>query len=157
MKKVYTIQQAYVKASKYCAYQERSQQEVRERLHQYGIYGEEAEEVICRLIEDNFINEARFACTFAGGKFRLKKWGKLKIEQGLRQKGVSEACIRLGLQTIEEEDYQYTLENLLKQKAAYLKEENLLIFRQKLAQYVIRKGYESHLVWASLRVLFPEP
>ena len=78
LKKVYTIQQAFIKAAKYCAYQERTQQEARQKIYSYGIFGDEAEEVICMLIEDNYINEERFAIAYAGGKFRIKKWGKLK-------------------------------------------------------------------------------
>ena len=113
MKKVYTVQQAFIKASKYCAYQERTQQEVREKLHAYGIFGDDAEEVICMLIEDNYINEERFAIAYAGGKFRIKKWGKVKIEKNLRQKGLSNYCINQGLAVIDHEEYTQTLEQLI--------------------------------------------
>jgi regulatory protein len=149
--KVYTTQQAYLKAAKFCAYQERTQQEVREKIKDYGFYGDEVEEVICRLIEDNFINEERFAKVFAGGKFRLKKWGKLKIENALRQKGISEYCIKQGLAEIEEEDYLSTLASLIEKKIPLITAENEYIRNHKLAQFLIQKGYESELVWKTIK------
>ena len=153
--KVYTVKQAYVKASRFCAYQERTQQEVREKLSSLGFYGDEAEEVICMLIQDNFINEERFAKIYAGSKFRLKKWGKLKIEQALKQKGLSEYCIRKGMAEIEFDDYEISLENLLEKKYPFIKAENEFIRKNKLAQFVIGKGYESNLVWEKIKELFP--
>lgn len=126
MKKVYTINQAYTKAARYCAYQERTQQEVREKIYAYGLYSDEAEEVIARLIEDNFINEERFAQAFAGGKFRLKKWGRAKIEHALREKGISDYCVRKGLEQIDPEDYLHTLQELLEKNAPFLKKKTIL-------------------------------
>jgi regulatory protein len=151
---VYTIKQAFVKAARFCAYQERTQQEVREKLREWRMYGDEAEEVICLLIQDNFINEERFAQAFAGGKFRIKKWGKIKIEYALRQKGLSEYCIRKGLAEIDDESYQKTIEELLSKKFSLIEAENSYERKNKLAQYAIGKGYESDLVWATIKELF---
>lgn len=103
---VYTITQALERLKKYCAYQERSQSEVRQKLYQLGIRSDDAEEVIIQLISENFLNEERFARAYARGKFNIKHWGKNKIIAGLRQKGVSEACIRMGLSEISESKYQ---------------------------------------------------
>ncbi|MDX2302381.1 MAG: regulatory protein RecX [Microscillaceae bacterium] len=153
MKKAYTIQQAYVKASKFCAYQERTQQEVREKIYSYGIFGEEAEEVICQLIADNFINEERFAKAYAGGKFRLKKWGRLKIERNLRQKGLSQYCIRQGLAEIEQQEYEQTLEQLLHKKRELLQGIEAWEMRQKLFQFLSFKGYESELILEKIQEL----
>jgi regulatory protein len=148
---VYTVKQAFVKAARFCAYQERTQQEVREKLREWRMYGDEAEEVICLLIQDNFINEERFAQTFAGGKFRLKKWGKVKIEYALRQKGLTEYCIRKGLAEIEDEAYQKTLEGLLAKKWTTIEAESLYERKHKIAQYAIQKGYESEMVWTTIK------
>lgn len=147
MQKVYTQKQAFLKAAKYCAYQERSQQEVRERLAEYGCYGDDAEAVICRLIEENFINEERFAKAFAGGKFRLKHWGKRKIVQALKQKGISDYCIRQGIAEIDPEDYEATLKQLLEKKYAQISRDKALTQKQKLLRYALSKGYENQLIW----------
>jgi regulatory protein len=152
-KKIYTPQQALPKAMRFCAYQERTQQEVREKLSEWGLWGDEAEEIIVRLIQDNFINEERFAKSFAGGKFRLKKWGRIKIEYALKQKGLSAYCIRQGMAEITDEEYQKTLLSLLQKKWAQLGDESDISKKNKLAQYVIGKGYESEVVWATIKNL----
>lgn len=102
---IYTVTEAIGKLKKYCAYQERSQLEVRQKLRQHGISGEEVEFVITELIAENYLNEERFARAFVRGKFNIKRWGRKKIIAGLRQKGVSEACIRMGLTEIPESKY----------------------------------------------------
>ncbi len=152
-KKVYTAQQAFVKAAKFCAYQERTQAEVRAKLHEYGFWGEEAEAVIVRLIEDNFINEERFARTYAGSKFRLKKWGRRKIKQALQQKQLSTYCIKAGMEEIKDEDYEATLKELLEKKIPQIKTSNVLVLKQKLLNYALSKGYESEWIWRSLKEL----
>lgn len=145
--KVYSRKDAFAKAAKFCAYQERTQQEVREKLQELGFYGDEAEDILCDLIGDNFINEERFARAYAGGKFRLKKWGRKKIEYALKQKGLSAYCIQKGLEEIDTETYLHTLISLLTKKKESLAEEPLLQLKNKLANYVLQKGYESELVW----------
>ena len=92
-----TFDDAYLKATAYCAYQERSQMEVRNKLNELCVRNDAAEEIIAKLIQDNFINEERFACVYAGGKFRIKKWGRNKIRQALKSKGVSDYCCKKGL------------------------------------------------------------
>lgn len=149
-KKVYTSQQAFVKAAKFCAYQERTQAEVRAKLNEYGFWGEEAEAVIARLIEENFINEERFARTYAGSKFRLKKWGRLKIKQALQQKQLSAYCIKAGLEEITDDAYKATLQELLTKKIPQIKASNSLVLKQKLVNYALSKGYESEWIWPSL-------
>lgn len=137
----------YLRVSAFCAYQERTQQEVRDKLYGEGVNKDEIEEIIVKLIQENFLNEERFAKAYAGGKFRMKKWGKLKIRNGLKAKGLSEYCIRKGMQEIEEDDYLKTLVELLEKKSKEIKERNPLIKKNKLARYLIGKGYESDLVW----------
>jgi regulatory protein len=152
-KKFLTSKQAYLKASRFCAYQERTQQEVREKLRDLGIYGDQAEEIISQLILDNFINEERFAQAFAGGKFRIKKWGRVKIEYALKQKGLSPYCIKKGMAEIEEDDYEKTLLELIAKKFPLIQENNIALRKQKLAQYLIGKGYESDLIWTKIKQL----
>lgn len=148
-----TIKEAYPRIASFCAYQERTQQEVRERLLDFGIDGEEAEEVLVMLKEDNYLNESRFAVTYAGGKSRIKKWGKNKITQALKQKGISENCIRIALQEIDKETYYANLVALAEKKLALIKETNPLVRKQKLLQYIQTKGYENDLVWEVLNSL----
>ncbi len=142
---------ALKKAAAFCAYQERTQQQVRQRLREWGVWGDEAEEIIVRLIEDGYLNEERFARSFAGGKFRVKSWGRAKIEQELRQRGLSGYNLKAGLSEISGDDYRQTLQALLAKKAAALAAEDPYTRRQKLARYAIGKGYEPDLVWSVLK------
>src|SRR5476651_694137 len=101
------------KAEHYCAYQERSQQEVRDKLYEWGLYPKSVENIISQLISANFINEERFAKAYAKGKFNQKGWGKIKIKQGLKLKQVPDVLIKKALQTIDPDDYLKTLEKVL--------------------------------------------
>jgi regulatory protein len=151
--KTYTRSEALLKAASFCAYQERTQQEVRDKLYEYGLYGDEVEEIISYLITENYINEERFAQSYARGKFRLKKWGRLKVRQGLKQHGLSDYCIRMGMKEIDEEEYDKTLSDLLEKKHTQLKEPNPLKKKQKLVAYALSKGYENDIVWTKVNEL----
>lgn len=148
--KTYTRSEALLKAASFCAYQERTQQEVRDKLYELGLYGDEVEELIAHLITENFINEERFAQSYVRGKFRLKKWGRIKIRQGLKQHRLSDYCIRMGMKEIDEEEYDQTLTELLEKKNLKLQEPNPLKRKQKLVAYLIGKGYENDLVWGKV-------
>ncbi len=144
--------EAFLKISSFCAYQERTHDEVRKKLYEYGINKDAVEELISRLITENFINEERFAKSFAGGKFRMKKWGRLKIENELKARGLSAYCIRKGMAEIEDVDYEKTLKELIAKKSAEEKEKNPFKKKHKISQYLIRKGYEPELVWEKLKL-----
>lgn len=148
--KILSFNEIYLKASSFCAYQERTQQEVRDKLYDLNVDKDMAEEVIVRLIEENFVNEERFAKLYAGGKFRIKRWGRLKIKRELMLKGLSPYCIRKGMDEIEEADYQKSLEYLLEKKEKEEKEKNPLKRKDKLSKHLIRKGYEPEQVWELL-------
>ncbi len=150
-KKIYTPDTAWLKIARWCAYQERSQQEVRDKLYDYGLHSKDVELLISRLIGDNFLNEERFAIAFAGGKFRQLGWGKIKIKLALKQKKVSDYCLRKGLSSINEKEYVTMLQKVLAKRAREEKEKNPLKRNYKLAQYAISRGYESDLVWDILR------
>lgn len=144
------MREAKIKAGNYCAYQERTQQEVRDKLYALGLYRDEVEEVLSELITENFVNELRFAVSFAGGKFRLKKWGKRKIEYALQQKKISPYCIRKALGEISDEMYLQTLHQLMDQKRQSLKGNDFEV-KNKLGNFLIRKGFESEIVWRVVR------
>jgi regulatory protein len=151
-----TPQQIRQKIERYCAYQERCHQEVREKLFSLGASSNEVEETITALILDGFLNEERFAKAFAGGKFRMKKWGRLKIVNELERKGISKNCVKSGLKEIDEEDYKRTLEKILADKIEHVEEENLYVKRDKISSYAIQRGFEPDLVWKSLRDMLPD-
>lgn len=141
-----------LKACNYCAYQERTHDEVRQRLKDWNVFGDEAEEIISELITENFINEERFAKIYAGSKFRVKKWGRNKILQELKRRKLSDYCIKKGLEEIDEEEYFLVLQALLHKKLHSLRTEpNEFIRNKKAADYAMRKGFEGDLVWEILK------
>lgn len=146
-----SIKDALRKAAMFCAYQERTQQEVRERLKEWGVLGDDAEEVIAELIQQNYLNEERFAKSFAGGKFRVKGWGRRKIKQQLQQRGISGYNLDQAMKEIGPDDYRETLTDLLEKKRQSLRDDNPLIVKQKLVRYALSKGYESELIFTVLK------
>jgi regulatory protein len=143
------LKQVYPKIANFCAYQERTHEEVRQRLAKFFVLPDDAEIVITQLIEDKYLNEHRYAQTYAGGKFRVKKWGKIRILNELKRKNLSEYSIRSAMKEIKETDYKETLQRLAEKKLEVLgrKESNKLLLKKKLATYLIQKGYEPELVW----------
>lgn len=135
------------KIGAYCAYQERTHSEVRTKLWEWGIIDDEAEEMIVYLIENNYLNEERFAKAYAGGKFRMKQWGRIRIKHELKMKGLSDYCIKVGLSEIDEDDYLETIRKMIHRKANKDDFENPYLRKHKLARYIIGKGYEQNLVW----------
>ncbi|MCO5235793.1 MAG: RecX family transcriptional regulator [Chitinophagaceae bacterium] len=141
------FEKAAVKIKRFCAYQERSHQEVRDKLRSLGITREEAERLLSQLIEEGYLNEERFAIQFAGGKFRIKQWGKRKIVQALKERKISPYCIKKSLQQIDEADYLKTLQNLAERKWEQLKgERETLVKKRKLQNYLLQKGFEYDLI-----------
>ena len=140
-------EKAWQKIKHFCAYQERSHTETREKLYGFGWYEHEVETLLSRLIEENYLNEERYAIAFAGGKFRMKQWGRIKIKYELQQKRVSPYCIKKAIAAIEESDYTDTLKRLYKAKLATLKsEKNIFVKKTKVRNYLMQKGYEPTLI-----------
>lgn len=129
----------------YCAYQERCHSEVKEKCRDLGLYGDAADEAIAQLVQDNFLNEERFARAYAGGKFRMRQWGRKKISLMLKQKQVSDYCIRKGLTEIDPEEYDKVLHNLAERKFASLKGEQPMKRTWKTLQYLLQRGFEQDL------------
>jgi len=146
MAKYYSYDAALDKMQKYCAMQERCQSEIRSKLIEIKIYGEDLESIIAELITDNFLSEERYAKAFVRGKFRMNQWGKTKIKQALQLKKISPYCIKKGMEEITDEAYIETLKELLEKKKNILRETDSFQRNQKLLQYAIGKGFESELI-----------
>ena len=153
-KKIFTKNQAYLKARNFCAYQERCQQEIRDKLYYWGLHKEDVEALIAELVSENFINEERYAKAFAGGKFRIKKWGKIKIEIELKKHNISEYCVRKGLEEVDDKEYLKFLKDIIGKKAKEYKAQNKFTKMKKIASYAISRGYESELVWDIIKESF---
>lgn len=150
-KKQYSIQEAREKIRAFCAYRERSQYEVRERLYEYGLYTDAVNQEISALIQENFLNEERFARAFVRGKFSIKKWGRVKIKQALYPHQLSDYILKKAFSEIDEEDYLQTLEQVIEKKAKTVKLKNEFERNGKIAQYVISRGFEPSLVWEIIK------
>lgn len=148
-----TPKQALLKLASYCAYQERSHYEVKNKLAEYGVFYQDAEQVIAELIIQNYLNEERFAKAFAGGKFRVKKWGRNKIKQELKLKQVSDYCIEQGMKEINFDEYLQTLNEEAIDKYNSLKDKNILIKANKTSKYLVSRGFETDLVWDIVKKL----
>ena len=148
-----SAQDALPKILRYCAYQERSHQEVKNKLFGFGLRSAQVNELLAQLITDGFLNEERYAKAFAGGKFRMMKWGRLKIERQLKLAGLTSRCIALGLAEIGPSDYTRTMNTLIKKKWEESTGENIFKRKNKVAQFLMGKGYEPDLIWEALNEL----
>ena len=154
MKTSISPEKAFQKIKHYCAYQERNHYEVREKLYGMGLFKKEVETLITRLIEEDYLNEARYAIQFAGGHFRLKKWGKIKIRFELQQKGVSDYNIKAALKEINEADYLQVLSKLALEKWASLKAESPAGRHARTTAFLLRKGYENNLIQEVIAAIY---
>ena len=131
----------------FCAYRERSQKEVEDKLIEMRMIPDAREQIIIKLMKDNFLNEERFARSFVRGKFRIKKWGRIKIKQELKLKEISSPIVKLAMTEIDEEKYRQTLYELAEKKLDLIRETNSFKRRKKLSDHLLRKGYEAPLVF----------
>ncbi|QYA24596.1 RecX family transcriptional regulator [Gramella sp. MT6] len=145
--KSHTVEEALQKLMHFCAYRDRSQKEVEDKLDNLRMIPEAKEKIIISLMQENFLNEERFARSFVRGKFRIKKWGRIKITQELKKREISSPIIKLGLTEIKESDYRKTLYELAEKKKEKITEPNSFKKKKKLADHLLRKGYESQLVF----------
>jgi len=150
-KKKFTPAQAILKAEAYCAYQERCQQEVRDKLYEWGLFPDAVESIIAKLISDNFLNEERFAKAYAGGKFRIKKWGRIKIKLELKKRKISDYCIKQAMKEINEDAYTETLKQLIEKKSKDIKGGKAHIRDLKIANYIASRGFENDLIWDAIK------
>lgn len=150
-KKRLTPQQALIKAQMACAYQERCQQEMRDKLYEWGLHQEEVENLLAELISSNYLNEERFAKAFAGGKFRIKKWGRVKIKLELKRRKISDYCIRKAMEEIDDKEYMRVLQELIDKRAREIKVKKEYQRNYKIAQYAASRGFEQDLVFELLK------
>jgi len=148
-----TIKEAQQKLEHFCAYQERCHDEVVTKLYSLKMTPDEIDAVIVRLIADNFLNETRFACSFARGKHRMKHWGKIRIVNELKSKHITANNINIALKEISPEEYQDTFEQLSQKCWDSLTEKNFIKKRKKFCDYMLRRGFESNLVYDKLKEL----
>jgi len=141
------------KIKNWCAYQERSQNETRYKLLSYGLPLDEADHVIAILIAENFLNEERFAVAIAGGKFRIKHWGKGKIKQELKKHKVSDYCINKALKSIAPDDYEKVLLHVVEKKLDTLESDQRKKNFYTVLKYAVSRGFESDLVTEKLNFL----
>lgn len=149
----FTVNEAKKKLEHYCAYQERCHKEVRQKLRDMHMIPEAIDVVIGHLLEHNFLNEERFAKTFVSGKFKIKKWGRRRLTLELKQKDISKYNINLALSTIGNDEYIDTFNALAEKKVKNIKESNILKKKKKLADYLLYRGWEPHLVFDKVNEL----
>jgi regulatory protein len=135
------------KMERYCAYQERCHSDVQNKLKKLNVNWGIAQDVILHLMQENFLNEQRFATAYAEGKLRIKHWGKIKIRNGLVQKFVSKECIKMALASIDDEQYKEVFESRLEiARKRYENESDNYTRLQKIKRYMYSKGYEMELI-----------
>lgn len=142
---------ALLKAESWCAYQERAQQEVRDKLYEYGLHQNDVEELLTELIVTNFLNEERFAMAYVSGKVNIKKWGRIKIKQGLKFKRVPDKLIQKALNSIDGEKYLANLLATAEKKIKVLNEKDPIKKKFKLITYLQTKGFEKDLIFDVLK------
>ncbi len=151
-KKTYTVDEAKLALERYCIYQDRCHQEVISKLHKMNMIKEAQEVILLHLIQNNFLNEERFAKSFARGKFYQKKWGKIKITNQLKFKYISSANIKAALKEIDEDDYLDTLKQLVEKKVNQTKG-SAFEKRNKAIYFLQSKGYEFELINQTLNMV----
>lgn len=145
--KSYTVKEATIKLMQFCAYRDRSQKEVEEKLKEMRMIPAACEQIIIKLMQEDFLSEERFARSFVRGKFRIKKWGRIKITQELKAREISSPLIKLALTEIDEEDYLNTLNDLATRKYHLINDKDIFRKKHKLQNFLLQKGYESQLVY----------
>lgn len=153
MKDIYTIKEAINKIEHYCGYQERCHEEVEQKLRDMKMTLEERDHIIAHLIHENFLNEERFACSFARGKHRIKHWGKIRITNELKFRGINQTLINIALKEIDPEEYHTTFDTLANRNWESIHEKNTLKKRKKFCDFMLRRGFESNLVYEKVREL----
>jgi regulatory protein len=146
-------EKALLKLQHYCAYQDRCHQEVRTKLLDIKVYGDELESIMTDLIRDDFLNEERYARSYCRGKFRMKKWGKNKILQGLKLKRISAYCIKKGMAEIEEDEYIETLQSIIEKNIEKHKSLGLMLAKDRAYKYAMSRGYEGNIILENLKNL----
>jgi regulatory protein len=147
------IKAAIKRLRNYCALEDKCQWDVIQKMQEWGLLEDSQNHILELLIEEKYVDEERYSRSFCRGKFRIKKWGKIKISNELKKKKISEVSINKGLEEISNFEYQEELDMQYHKKKKFIKEENYFIKKKKIATYLINKGYESNVVWNKLKEL----
>lgn len=153
MENFFTVADAIKKLEHFCAYQERCHKEVVQKLREMRMTSEEIDVVVVHLIGQNFMNEERFACSFARGKHRIKGWGRIRIVNELKFRDISKYNIDNALKQISADEYFATFEKIAESQWHNISEKNTLKKRKKVCDYLLRKGFESDMVYAKIKEL----
>jgi regulatory protein len=153
MKEVYSVKDATQKIEFFCSYQERCHEEVVSKLRTMKMDSDEIDRIMVHLISENFLNEERFACSFARGKHRIKHWGKIRIVNELKFRNISQTLINTALKEITPEEYLDTFHSLAERHWESIREKNVLKKRKKFCDYMLRRGFESNLVYDKVKEL----
>lgn len=155
LQKTHTVEEAKRRLERYCIYQERCHKEVHQKLYEMRMIPEARDHIIVHLLQNDFLNEERYAKAFVRGKFRIKKWGKQRLQRELRYRDINKTLIKIALNEIDADDYINTFNDLAKNKVETIKEKNGQKKRKKLADYLFYRGWESQLVYDKIRELIP--
>jgi len=146
----------YRQIGKFCAYRERAESEVLDKLRELEVSEKLSFKLIDLLKKDKFLDNQRFARYYTQGKFLNNKWGKIKIRNGLYEKKISATDVRFAMNKIDDQDYEKTIITLIEKKAAALKDKELFVFRKKIVDFLRVKGYEAELAWDMVKAKFPD-
>ena len=155
-KKTCTVTQIQQKLEQYCVYQDRCHKEVEQKMREYNLIPEARELILLSLLKDNFLNEERFAKSFARGKFRIKNWGKQRIVRELKFREISAYNIKTALKEIEEKEYLDTIYTITKNRNNIIKEPDFFKRKKKLIDFLMRKGFESSLIYETVNEITTE-
>lgn len=149
----FTLTEATKKLESYCAYQERCHKDVVTKLRELRMIPEAIDQIVVHLIQENYLNEERFAKSFARGKFRIKKWGRVRITNELKQRNITKYNINIALEEVDGNTYLETLDALANKRLEAIQETNVQKRKRKLADYLLYRGWESHLVYGKIQEL----
>lgn len=151
--KGYTVSEATKKIERYCIYQERCHKEVADKLKSFGMIPQAIDHIISHLINENYLNEERFAKSFARGKFKTKKWGRKRIVNELRMRNISKFNIKAAMEEITDQEYMTVLDRIARKRIEQITESHPQKRKKKLADYLLYRGWESDLVYSKIKEL----
>ena len=152
-KTIYDVNMAIERIKNYCSLQDRCKLDVLNKMKEWGLQQSTKDHILEKLINEQYVDEKRFSSSFCRGKFKIKKWGRIKIVNELKRKKISTIYINNALKEIDKNDYIQVLEELLHKKKEEIKEKNHHIRKRKIGRFLIQRGFESDMVWEKLRKL----
>tara|TARA_B100001113_G_scaffold256365_1_gene211665 strand:+ start:1624 stop:2091 length:468 start_codon:yes stop_codon:yes gene_type:complete len=152
-KKSYSLNEAKKKLENFCSYQERCHKEVKEKLRELGMIQSASQEIIAQLIQEDYLNETRFAKNFARGKFRIKNWGRNRISRELKSRNISDYNIKMGMQEFTDIEYEETFYNLIEKRKKSVEHLPIDQQKKKIFSYLSYRGWEHEKIFDALNQL----